>query len=679
MYNATRCRRLTLCVIMLMMMATGCPGNGKKETPRKATKKPAIHTPEKQDPTTDVDQKEEPGGSGGGGGPNPPPNPLDQQLNERIEAVKKSKKPRINALETCLKAVFYITDDSKQITDCATIWATIEDLTCDPGVFKVGIKRIKALRLFLDKKIPKSRIPEKYEDYTCHPLHVAILRALSGTDEAKENYRSVIQLLLRAGDNIESVACKNDIKNTPLHLAVIFNASIETVELLLRERANVNADNNHDKTILMSAVQAGNPTIVQRLIQGKAEVNKAFGGSTPLSMALQTLDSVKLGGSDGKTGTRETYIKIANVLLAAGAKDPGRAIEKLVNTSPIICTDNGEGIKELILDEKSWRRIQEAAQKEKEEAAQKAKAEAEQKSNDETHLETEKKSDSPMHENGPSLNLATESRGQRGYAAMKLEALAGIMWNKVHIEEFDKSSLGDMEALSRSFVEDSNNKDFSDERFIEFISGLETTNGRFVNDNDSRPGAVFKQWDIDSLLKNPDSLVVKTIASRTDKDGEKIKHDLMRHYWEYLKKQNAKTRKEILAKLPWNLLVYGHFGTYGAKDWMIYIGSCTMLPSIVDEVAFALSLRWVKSKYKRKKMLAENIPFTDEDLWRDKKFVLGMVVKYKEAVACNVFQQADDRLKNDLEFVREVCKIDRRALYAATKRVRESISKINSW
>ena len=276
-----------------------------------------------------------------------------------------------------------------------------------------------------------------------------------------------------------------------------------------------------------------------------------------------------------------------------------------------------------------------------------------------------------MHTNGPSL-----------YADMKLGDLADMMWN-INIKEFDKSSLGDMEALSRSFVEDSNNKDFSDERFIKFISGLKTKNDRFVNDNDSRPGAVFTQWDIDSLLKNPDSLVVKTIASRTDKDGEKIKHDLMRHYWEYLQKQNAKTRKEILAKLPWNLLVYGDFGTSGAKDWMVYLGSCAMLPDIVDKVALALGLRWVKSKSQREKMLAENIPFTDEDLWRDKKFVLGMVVKYKEAVACNVFQQADDRLKDDLEFVREVCKIDRRALYAATKRVRESISKrgskINSW
>ena len=665
MHNATRCRRLTLCVIMLMMMATGCPGNGKKETPRKATKKPAIHTPGKQDPTTDVDQKEEPGGSGGGGGftPSyqPPPNPLDQQLNKRIEVVKKSEKSRINALETCLKAVFGITNDSKQITDCATIWAAIEDLTCDQGVFKVGIKRIKALRLFLNKKILGISISAKYKDYTCHPLHVAILRALSGTDAAK-NYRSVIKLLLRAGDNIESVACKNDIKNTPLHLAVIFNASIETVELLLGESADVNADNNHDKTILMSAVQAGNPTIVQRLIQGndkgKAEVNKAFGGSTPLSMALQTLlDSVKLEGSDGKTKTRDTYIKIANLLFAARAKDTGDAIEELANTSPIICT-NTKGIKELSLDEKGWRQRQaEAAQKSKAEAAQKPKAEAAQKA--------------------------------KAEAEQKAEEKAGLLDMPQDVTGLIFENLSLRDKMSVSLVNKHFNRDVESHIEITEIKEL-----RKIYKSEAKDySAFFYKKD----AKNAKAYAVRRLAkARPTNSVELIKHDFMRHYWKYLQKQNAETRKEILAKLPRSLLVYGH-----SKKDCIFEGELLIVKFVAETLDLSL---WSKDgrtdvaipakvqadqnrgqcaiiDNKEEKTMSEaierleeqNIPFTDEELWRDKEFVLAMVRKYKAHSFLNVFQQADDSLKNDLQFVLEAYKIDRMVLGAATKRVRESI------
>ena len=531
-------------------------------------------------------------------------------VNERIEVVKKSKKPRINALETCLKAVFDITNDSKQITDCATIWAVIEDPTCEQGVFKVGIKRIQALGLFLTKAIPGSIILEKFKDYTCHPLHVAILRALSGTDEAKKNYRSVIQLLLRAGDNIESVACKNNIKITPLHLAVIFNASIETVELLLGERANVNADNNHDKTILMSAVQAGNPTIVQRLIQGKAEVNKVLYGSTPLSMALQTLDSVKLGGSDDKKETREKYIKIANVLLAARAKDPGGAIEKLVNTSPIICTEPGEGIKKLILNAKGLRNIP--------------------------------------------------------------QSVKGRIFE--HLSLKDKMSV--------SLVNKHLNRDV--EIHIE-ITGIKELRKIYQSEEKDYSAFFYKK----DAKKDKAYAVVRRLASARPTNGyvENIKHDFMHHYWKYLQKQNAETRKEILAKLHRSLLVYGH----SSKKDCILRGEVLIVKSVAKSLGLYL---WSKdgltdvaipAKFqadqnrgqcaiidnKEEKTVSEaterleeqNIPFTDEELWRDKEFVLAMVRKYCQEFDCqefDVFKQADDCLKNDEETVRQVNQIKAR-------------------
>ena len=58
MHNTTHYRTLTrFAVMFLALVVTGCPGNGKKGTPKKVTKKNDTHTHKEQGSTTGVNQE----------------------------------------------------------------------------------------------------------------------------------------------------------------------------------------------------------------------------------------------------------------------------------------------------------------------------------------------------------------------------------------------------------------------------------------------------------------------------------------------------------------------------------------------------------------------------------------------------------------------------------------------
>ena len=154
MFNTTHYRRLMLCVIVLTMMTTtGCPGQGKKGTPKKATKKPTIHTPEAPDSTVDQEEEEPGSGDGGGGrggggitggGPRRPhTDPVEQKLQGLISKVDKSQ---ASVLKQEIRAVSGSISE-ETAGKAALIFLAITRSGVEDGVWKLGGSKIRALGL----------------------------------------------------------------------------------------------------------------------------------------------------------------------------------------------------------------------------------------------------------------------------------------------------------------------------------------------------------------------------------------------------------------------------------------------------------------------------------------------------------------------------------------------------
>jgi len=116
--------------------------------------------------------------------------------------------------------------------------------------------------------------------------------------------KPVVELLLA---NKAEVNAKGKDGETPLHLAAN-RGFMEVVEVLLANKANVNAkDDKYGQTPLHSAAQEGNKTVVELLLANKANVNaKDNKGQTALHLAA------KEGDKTTQVGRKE----VVDVLLA---------------------------------------------------------------------------------------------------------------------------------------------------------------------------------------------------------------------------------------------------------------------------------------------------------------------------------------------------------------------------
>lgn len=109
-----------------------------------------------------------------------------------------------------------------------------------------------------------------YYGYT--PLHWA----------ADQGHKDVVELLMA---NKADVNAKDDLGQTPLNLAACFGHK-DVAELLLTDGANVNAKDRIGETSLHLAALNGHKDVAELLLTAKAEVDaKGFNNRTPLHLA----------------------------------------------------------------------------------------------------------------------------------------------------------------------------------------------------------------------------------------------------------------------------------------------------------------------------------------------------------------------------------------------------------
>ena len=183
---------------------------------------------------------------------------------------------------------------------------------------------------------------------------------------AKKGY---LRKIKHALDNYADIEATNKDGYTPLQMACL-NSNIAVVKLLLKRGANINVNDDEEKTPLHYAcMKGGNLVITQLLLDAGADINiKDKNGFTPLHLACKVsifnkLDVVRLliqrganVNSKSRYGTTPLHlaciwgnITLVGILLKAGAninaKDSGRRTPKMIasefsNTEIVRLLDN---------------------------------------------------------------------------------------------------------------------------------------------------------------------------------------------------------------------------------------------------------------------------------------------------------------------------------------------------
>jgi ankyrin repeat protein len=248
----------------------------------------------------------------------------ERQISEKIDGMTQALKMRAELPQTTVAAATPSTDEDQEIARIQTMIQNSPDLINAPnGDGNTPLEKaaangwLKVAAFLLD-----------------HGAEVNARGGMAFASAASAGNRAMVELLLSRGADVNAKGNNSD-NRTPLHIAAQKGFQSVT-EVLLANKAAVNARDSRGFTPLYLAVQRGQTNILQMLLAAGANVNvENSQGRTPLSYAAEngSLETVKMllaakaDPNGGKldapllTAIFQNNLALAETLLRAGA-DP---------------------------------------------------------------------------------------------------------------------------------------------------------------------------------------------------------------------------------------------------------------------------------------------------------------------------------------------------------------------
>lgn len=214
------------------------------------------------------------------------------------------------------KTAGYLIEKMSDINAANTYGAT-------PLMFAAEFANPGVVKMLLSKGAEVEK-KDKYGD-------TALLYAVYSFKDIKKtdnNVYETVKLIVSGGADVKIT---NDIKNTPLHLALI-NEYNKTAAYLIEKKSEVNAANVNGMTPLMIAAEFANPGLVKMLLSKGAEVNMKDNSSrTALFFAVTSYRDVNKKESD--------IVEVVKALVSKGAevniRTPGVKVEGVVDVDGV--------------------------------------------------------------------------------------------------------------------------------------------------------------------------------------------------------------------------------------------------------------------------------------------------------------------------------------------------------